>query len=321
MPFRHRLLAGLVAVMWGVNFLAIHLSLEQFPPLFLVALRFALLAVPTVLFVPRPDVPLRWLVGYGLGFGVIQFTFLYTGMAAGMPTGLASLVLQASGPFTLVLGALLLRERVRLIQWAGIVLAILGMGLVGFSQAEAAQLLPFVLVLVGGLGWALGNLSSRLAKPAKPLHLAMWMSVVVPVPMLALSLVVEGLGAVGHSLATSWSPAAAPAWAGLVYTVVIATVAGSGVWTWLLVRHPAGVVAPFSMLVPIVGILTAAVVLGERPTLLEYVGGAIVVTGVIVGSRLGRGIVPPDPRSDRTTDGPPSDVLAPRRLHRTMGAR
>lgn len=321
MPFRHRLLAGLVAVMWGVNFLAIHLSLEQFPPLFLVALRFALLAVPTVLFVPRPNVPLRWLVGYGLGFGVIQFTFLYTGMAAGMPTGLASLVLQASGPFTLVLGALLLRERVRLVQWAGILLAILGMGLVGLSQAEAAQFLPFVLVLAGGLGWALGNLSSRLAKPAKPLHLAMWMSVVVPVPMLALSLVVEGPSAIGHSLATSWSPAAAPAWAGLVYTVVIATVAGSGVWTWLLARHPAGVVAPFSMLVPIVGILTAAVVLGERPTLLEYVGGAIVVTGVIVGSRLGRDTAGPDPRSDRTTDGPPRDALAPRRLHRTMGAR
>ncbi|EWT07493.1 membrane protein [Intrasporangium chromatireducens Q5-1] len=321
MPFRHRLLAGLVAVMWGVNFLAIHLSLEQFPPLFLVALRFALLAVPTVLFVPRPNVPIRWLVGYGLGFGVIQFTFLYTGMAAGMPTGLASLVLQASGPFTLVLGALLLRERVRLVQWAGILLAILGMGLVGLSQAEAAQFLPFVLVLVGGLGWALGNLSSRLAKPAKPLHLAMWMSVVVPVPMLALSLVVEGPSAIGHSLATSWSPAAAPAWAGLVYTVVIATVAGSGVWTWLLARHPAGVVAPFSMLVPIVGILTAAVVLGERPTLLEYVGGAIVVTGVIVGSRLGRDTAGPDPRSDRTADGPPRDALAPRRLHRTMGAR
>ncbi len=274
--------------MWGVNFLAIHLSLQQFPPLFLVVLRFTLLAVPTILFVPRPDVPLRWLIGYGLGFGVIQFTFLYTGMAAGMPTGLASLVLQASGPFTLALGAVLLRERVRLVQWAGIALAVLGMALVGFSRAGTAQLWPFVLVLVGALGWALGNLSSRLAKPAKPLHLAMWMSVVVPVPMLALSLVVEGPRAIGHSLATSLSAAAVPAWAGLVYTVVIATVAGSGVWTWLLARHPAGVVAPFSMLVPVVGILTAAIVLGERPNLLEYVGGAIVVTGVIVGSRQGR---------------------------------
>ncbi|WP_347354456.1 EamA family transporter [Intrasporangium sp.] len=288
MPSRHRLLALLVAIMWGVNFVAIHLSLQQFPPLFLVVLRFALLAVPTVLFVPRPDVPLRWLVGYGLGFGVVQFAFLYTGMAAGMPTGLASLVLQASAPFTLVLGAVLLSERVRPGQWTGIALAVVGMTLVGFSQAAAAQLLPFVLVLLGALGWAVGNLSGRVAEPTNPLHLAMWMSVVVPVPMLALSLVVEGPAAIGHSLATSLTAQAVPAWAGLVYTVVIATVVGTGVWTWLLSRHPAGVVAPFSMLVPVAGLLTAAVVLGERPSLLEYVGGAIVVTGVLVGSRPGR---------------------------------
>ena len=184
------MLAVVVAVLWGVNFLAIHASLAQFPPFFLVALRFTLIAVPTVLFVPRPQVPLRWLVGYGLGFGVAQFTFLYWGMAAGMPTGLASLVLQASGPFTLALGALLLRERVTGRQWVGIAVAIAGMAVVGFARAQAAALVPFLLVLAGGLGWAFGNLASRLARPPNPLHLTLWMSVVVPVPMLLLSLAV-----------------------------------------------------------------------------------------------------------------------------------
>ncbi|WP_370514022.1 EamA family transporter [Cellulomonas sp. JZ18] len=111
MPVRHRLLAALVAVTWGLNFPAIHLSLEQFPPFFLVALRWALVAVPTVLLVPRPRVAWRWLVGYGLGFGVLQFVFLYLAMDTGMPTGLASLVLQSSAPFTVVLAAALLRER------------------------------------------------------------------------------------------------------------------------------------------------------------------------------------------------------------------
>ena len=203
LPTSHRLLACLVALIWGVNFLAIHASLDQFPPLFLVALRFTLLAIPTILFVPRPQVPTRWLVGYGLGFGVLQFTFLYTGMAAGMPAGLASLVLQASGPFTLVLGALLLNEHVRGRQWLGLAVAAVGMTLVGFSRAGAAQLLPYVLVLLAALGWALGNLSSRLAKPPNPLHLTLWMSVVVPLPMLALSLLLEGPTAIGDSLATS----------------------------------------------------------------------------------------------------------------------
>jgi O-acetylserine/cysteine efflux transporter len=284
LPTSHRMLACLVALIWGVNFLAIHASLEQFPPLFLVALRFTLLAVPTILFVPRPQVPTRWLVGYGLGFGVLQFTFLYTGMAAGMPAGLASLVLQASGPFTLVLGALLLREHVRGRQWVGLAVAAAGMALVGFSRAGAAQLLPYVLVLLAALGWALGNLSSRLARPANPLHLALWMSVVVPLPMIVLSLLLEGPDAIGDSVSTSLTAAAVPAWLGLAYTVLVGTIVGSGIWTWLLARHPAGVVGPFSMLVPVVGMAAAALALHEIPTALEVVGGVVVVSGVLVGA-------------------------------------
>ena len=285
MPLRHRLLAVAVAAIWGVNFLAIHASLAQFPPFFLVALRFLLIAVPTVILVPRPKVSLRWLIGYGLGFGVVQFTFLYWGMAAGMPTGLSSLVLQASAPFTLVLGALLLGEKVRGRQWLGIGIAVAGMVLVGVSRAQAAAVLPFLLVLVGGLGWAFGNLASRLAQPPNPLHLTLWMSVVVPVPMLALSLVSEGPARIVASLAGAFGPSAVPAWVGLAYTCVLGTVVGSGIWTWLLARHPAGVVAPFSMLVPVFGILAAALVLGERPTWLELLGGVVVFCGVLIGAR------------------------------------
>jgi len=290
MPVRHRLLAVAVAVIWGVNFLAIHASLTQFPPFFLVALRFLLIAIPTVMFVPRPQVPLRWLIGYGLGFGVAQFIFLYWGMAAGMPTGLASLVLQVSGPFTLVLGAVLLGEKVRRLQWIGIAVAMAGMVLVGVSRAQAAAIVPFLLVLAGGLGWAFGNLASRLAKPPNPLHLTLWMSVVVPVPMLVLSLLTEGPAQIASSLAGAFGPEAVPAWIGLAYTCVIGTAVGSGIWTWLLARHPAGVVAPFSMLVPVAGILTAALVLGERPTWLELFGGVVVVIGVMIGSR--RAVLP-----------------------------
>lgn len=298
MPVRHRLLAIAVAAIWGLNFLAIHASLGQFPPFFLVALRFALIAVPTILFVPRPRVRLRWLVGYGLGFGVAQFTFLYWGMAAGMPTGLASLVLQASAPFTLALGAVLLKERVGPLQWIGIATAVAGMAVVGVSRAQSATLVPFLLVLAGGLGWAFGNLASRQARPENPLHLTLWMSVIVPVPMLVLSLVFEGPSRIGDALASSLQPAALPAWLGLAYTCLIGTAVGSGIWTWLMARHPAGVVAPFSLLVPVAGMLTAGVVLGERPTWLELLGGAIVVAGVLIGARAPR----PTPPSVDPTD-------------------
>lgn len=253
MPTRHRLLAVVVALLWGLNFLAIDASLAHYPPMFLVALRFAVLAVPTVLLVPWPGVPVRWLVGYGLGFGVLQFAFLYWGMAAGMPAGLASLVLQMSGPFTVVLGAVFLRERVSGRQVVGILVAVAGLTAVGWQRAENAALLPFLLTLAGAFGWAIGNVSNRLAKPRSPLHLVLWMSVVPPLPMLAVSWVVEGRDAIWTSLTTYDDAAAWWAVVGLAYTVLLGTVAGSGLWTWLMARHPAGVVAPFSMLVPVVG--------------------------------------------------------------------
>ncbi len=284
MPPRHVLLAVGVAIVWGINFLAIHASLDQFPPLFLVALRFLVLAVPTVLFIPRPRVKLRWLIGYGLGFGTLQFIGLYLGMAAGFPSGLASLVLQSSAPFTVVLGALLLRERVSGRSALGVAVAVAGLALVGLPRGSAGSWWPFLLVVLGGLGWALGNLAARQAAAPNPLHLTMWMSVVPPLPMLALSLAFEGPDRIGASLATSLSAAAVPAWIGLAYTVLIGTVLGSGVWVWLMSRHPAGRVAPFSMLVPVSGLTTAWLVLGETPQLLELAGGALVIGGVLWAS-------------------------------------
>ena len=282
MPARHRALAALVAVLWGVNFLAIHASLAQFPPFLCAALRWTLIAVPTVLLVPRPKVPLRWLIGYGVGFGILQFTFLYWGMAAGMPTGLASLVLQSSAPFTVVLGAALLGERLSRRQAIGVLIAVAGLAIVGSQRLGGAAWWPFVLTVLGGLGWALGNLASRQARPENPLHLTLWMSVVPPLPMLALSLVFEGPTRVGHALIGA--PQATGALLGLLYTCVIGTAVGSGIWTWLMARHPAAVVAPYSMLVPVVGLTTAWLALGERPNGVELLGAVVVVTGVLLGS-------------------------------------
>ncbi|HSN12580.1 MAG TPA: EamA family transporter [Propionibacteriaceae bacterium] len=298
MPIRHVLIAIGVAVVWGVNFIAIHESLMQFPPLFLVALRFALIAVPTLLLVPRPAVRTRWLIGYGLGFGTLQFIGLYLGMAAGFPSGLASLVLQSSAPFTVVLGALLLREKVSARSALGLGVAVAGLVVVGLARGASGSWWPFLLVVMGGFGWALGNLSTRLAAAPNPLHLTLWMSVVPPLPMLALSLVFEGPHRLGTALAGSLTAAAVPAWVGLAYTVLIGTVAGSGAWVWLMSRHPAGRVAPFSMLVPVTGLTAAWLALGERPQPLELVGAAAVIGGVLWAGL--RRAPAAEPRSDES---------------------
>ena len=291
MPLRDRLLAALVAVVWGLNFPAIHLSLEQFPPFFLVALRFALIAVPTLLLVPRPQVPWRWVLGYGAGFGVLQFFFLYLAMDVGMPPGLASLVLQSSAPFTVLLAGALLGERLTARQGAGVAVAVVGLAGIAVHRAElggAATLLPVLLTLCAGLGWSLGNLCTRRARATHPLRLTLWMTVVPPLPMLVVSLVLEGPARIATSVTTLGTRTGVLALTGLAFTVLVATVVGTGLWTSLMSRHPSSTVAPFSMLVPVAGLGSSRLLLGEPVHAVELACGALVVAGVLFGTRAAR---------------------------------
>ncbi|MBF6238185.1 EamA family transporter [Nocardia otitidiscaviarum] len=292
MSSRDRLIGLTVVVLWGLNFLAIRVGLDHFPPFFFVGLRFAVIAVPVLLFVPRPRVPWRYLLMYGTGFGVLQFAFLFTAMRAGMPTGLSSLVLQSSAPFTVLLGALLLRERLRPIQLVGIAAAMAGMAVIGWDRAHHAALLPLLLTLAGGLSWAFGNIGSRLAmadtEGVNPLHLTLWMAVVPPLPMFALSALTEGPTTGWRDLAESCTATGWPALAALAYIVLLGTIAGSGLWTLLMSRYPAGTVAPLSLLVPVVGIAAAWAFLHETPTALSLLGAAVVIIGAFTATSTGR---------------------------------
>lgn len=291
---RDTLLAMLVPVLWGLTFPATAYALQHYPPLLTAALRFILLSVPTILLVPRPQVRLIWLVGTGLGLGLMQFAFLYTGMAAGMPPGLASLVLQAQAPFTMLLAVLLLGERLSVRAGMGVAIALAGLMIVGAARAQTVSWLPVLLTLLGALGWAIGNLCSRLARPSRPLHLTMWMSVIPPVPLLALSLLLEG-PQVGPALARAFTRAALPANLGLLYIVVGASVIGFGIWNTLMTRNPASVVAPWSLLVPVVGVLSSWAAFGDMPSATELAAGGLVIVGVLIASRSWRRIVVPAP--------------------------
>jgi O-acetylserine/cysteine efflux transporter len=295
-PARDRLLAVLVAVVWGLNFPAIAVALEQFPPFFLVALRFVVIAVPTLLFVPRPRVPVRWLVGYGMGFGVLQFLFLFLAMDTGMPPGLASLVLQSSAPFTVVLAGLLLHERLTVRQVAGVGLAVTGLAGIAVHRAGldgGAALLPVLLTLCAGLGWAFGNLCNRQARTDEPFRLMLWMTVVPPAPMLLMSLALEGPAEVARSFTGLGERQGLLALGGLAFTVLIATLLGSGIWTALMARHPSSTVAPFSMLVPVVGIGSSWLLLDDATSWPEIALGAVVLAGVLLGSSSGGRTAPP----------------------------
>jgi O-acetylserine/cysteine efflux transporter len=320
---RDRVLALVVAVAWGLNFPATAIALEHFPPFLLAAVRFTLLAVPTLLFVPRPKVPFRWIVLVGSTLGVLQFAFLYLGMAAGMPSGLASLVIQAAAPFTVVLAGVVLRERLTTRQVVGVSVAVAALAVIAVHRAQTAALLPVVLVLCGAIGWAMGNVATRRTGPVNPLHLTLWWAVVPPIPMAVLSLLVEGPEQVGHALGTAFTLEALPSDLGLLYIVVVASLVGYGIWSRLLGKYPSSTVAPFSMLVPVVGVLASWAAFGEVPDLVEAVAGAVVVAAVLWSSRPGRapGAGPGAGRADLAVETPPraQDAAGSGGVPRTSG--
>ncbi|MGW5387497.1 EamA family transporter [Nocardia sp. NPDC003963] len=288
MTSRDRVLALTVILLWGLNFLAIRVGLDHLPPFFFAALRFAVIAVPVLLFIPRPAVRMRWILLYGTGFGMLQFAFLFTAMRVGMPTGLASLVLQSSAPFTVLLGALLLRERLRPVQITGLAVAVAGMAVIGWNQFAHAALVPVLLTLAGGFSWALGNIGARRATVESPginpLHLTLWITAVPVLPLFALSALWEGPATGVRALAATFTADGWPALAGLAYIVVLGTVVGSGLWTYLMSRYPAGSVAPLTLLVPVVGFTAAWIFLDETPASMSLIGGAIVIAGAFAAT-------------------------------------
>jgi O-acetylserine/cysteine efflux transporter len=274
---RPRDLALAVAVMaaWGVNFVMIDTGLALFPPLLFNALRFTLAGIPAVFFVGRPQVPWRWVIAVGLALGVTKFSLLFAGMAAGMPAGLSSLVLQSQAIFTVLFAVLLLRERPRAQQVAGLAVAFAGIVVVG--SRTGFGLGAFLLVVGAAAAWGLSNIATRKAAPPDTLRFMVWVSVVASGPLILLTLLVEGPS---EDLAALSHPSVRPLLA-LGYVVVVATLAGFGAWGYLLRRYGVATVAPLSMLVPVFGLAAGALMLGEPIHPADVIGGLLVIGGVV----------------------------------------
>jgi O-acetylserine/cysteine efflux transporter len=283
MPRRHAVLALVVAVCWAVNFVVIDIGLESFPPLLFAALRFGLTAFPAIFFVPRPDV--RWpaVVAVGLFICVGQFGLLFVAMNTGLPAGLASVIAPLQPVFTIPLAAVALGERPSLRQVAGVAFAVAGIGAIAAGRAHGVPLQAVALGVASAASWGCGNVMTRAARTKRPFSLLVWSSVVAPVPLLGLSLIFEG--------SARWQSAAssidASGIAALGYVVIVSTFFGYGVWYRLMSRHPASTVAPFTLLVPVVGIITAWLVRGEHPTWGELLGSLIVLVGLALALGLG----------------------------------
>lgn len=269
-------LGVLVALVWGVNFVVIDEGLQGVPPLFFAAVRFALVAL-LIVAVPRPACPWRYIVAVGIFMSAGQFGLLYLALSFGMPPGAASLVLQAQVPFTIVLATLTFGEPVSRRKRGGVAIALCGLAVIILNDGGALPLLGLVLTVAAAVSWAIGNVASRKGG-ARGLSMVAWSALAAPLPLLAISAVIEGPS---RWLEATESWGWAQTWS-TRYTVLIATVVGFGIWNGLLARLPASNVVPFALLVPVAGLLSAWVIQHAVPTTWTVVGGVVLVFGAAV---------------------------------------
>ncbi len=272
------MLALVVIVVWGMNFVVIRVGLDNIPPMLLGSLRFMLAAFPAILFIKRPKMPLRWLLAYGATISLGQFAFLFSAMKVGMPAGLASLVLQSQAFFTLFFAVLFLGERLRITNLIGLVIAASGLLLIGMQGDRTMTLAGFVLTICAASMWALGNIVTRKVGKVNLVGLVVWGSLIPPIPFFALSWFLEGPAAIEAALRGFNMDSALV----LLYLAFGATILGYGLWSRLLSRYPANTVAPFSLLVPVVGLTSAALLLDEHLGVLQAAGAVLVMLGLAV---------------------------------------
>jgi O-acetylserine/cysteine efflux transporter len=288
-------LAALVAALWGFNFVVIDWGMGTVPPLLFAAIRFTVVVLPACFFVKRPPVPFKTVAAVGAFMSLGQFGFLYLSMHVGMPPGLASLVLSGQSVFTIVIASVALRERPSRAQVAGVVLGLLGLAMVAFGIGGRVPLIALALCLLAALSWGVGNVVSRASRAPGGLALTVWSATVAPVPLLALSLLVDGPHAVGQGLAhLGWHGIAST-----VYTAGLCSLVGYAIWNRLLSRYPSGHVVPWVLLAPVVAMGSSWALLGEAPGPAELAGAVLLIGGVLISQSRSRAATQPVARGRR----------------------
>lgn len=285
------ILALLVVIVWGANFTVIKLGLGGVPSMLLVALRY-MTVLPALFFVKKPEIDWKYGIAYGFSVGVLQFSCLFYALEIGMPAGLSSIILQSAAFMTPLLAAIFLKEKIRINQVAGLIVAAGGLYLIGRSAGSGGDssipLPALVLTLAAAFFWAISNVilkfaSNKIEKEGKKLDMVgvvVWTSLVPPLPLFIMSMIKDSPQVVMSTI-MNLSPMSIFS---IIYLALGATIFGYGAWNVLLGKYEASKIAPLSLMVPVTGLITARIVLGEVMTPMQWAGGLVIIAGLAIAN-------------------------------------
>ncbi|WP_157954060.1 EamA family transporter [Microbulbifer sp. A4B17] len=277
MSFKSILLALLAVCIIGLNYPVIKVALVDLPPLLLAAIRFTLISVPLVFFCPFPKTSIANVVAIGFFLEFLSLGLMYYALKSDVQAGVASLLMQSQVLFTLLLCALLFEDRINRRQCFGLLIAVIGFSIFFYSADKGGSTTAkgFFLMMGAGLSWAIANLVFRRMSGVNLLHLMVWASLVPPIPLLVMSLAFES-----HTPWVLISHTNIETWLSIIYQAFIVTLLGYILWGDLMRRYSSVRIAPFGLLVPIIGIIGSSIILSESLSGVEWWASFLVLSGI-----------------------------------------
>lgn len=279
MQKKHLVLAILVTLVWGVNFPITKLGLRSIDPFVLTGIRFALAAIPLVFFIKRPAIQFSYVAAYGFIFGLGMWGVINYGIQVGVSPGIASLIIQLSVFFTMGWGALLFKEKLRGAQLLGALLALVGLaGIISTQQGEHA-ILGVLLIVLSAVAWSIGNVIIKKSGVKEIFSFMVWASLFPPIPLFFIAWLMQG-AAPFENLQSSLDLTAVLS---IIFQVYLATHFAYWGWNSLLKLYPVSTVAPLSLLIPVFGIGSSMLIIGEHISTPNLISIAIIILGLAVG--------------------------------------
>lgn len=265
-------------VIWGFNFSVIKLGADQVNPILLTAMRFAFAIVPAVFFIAKPKVKWRYILSYGLCFGVGVWGMMTWSITVGVSAGMAGLLLQLNIVATLFLAWFFLKENISWQKLVGAGLAIIGLAISLSLQDGSAPIEGLLFIMVAAFSWGLMSLIIKQSGTTQVFAFSVWGMLFAPFALILLAVSVYGVE-VFVSLPTQMNR---EVWFSVLFQAYPTTLLGYWVWNKLLVKYPISQVAPLTMLVPVFGLLGSVIFYQEQISIEKIAAAFFILSGLML---------------------------------------
>jgi len=263
----------IVMVIWGLNFVFAKWGVAQFPPIFMMGLRWGIVAAVLLPFVRMPRRKLAGILLISFTLGCVHFSLMFTGLK-GTDAAVAAIATQTQVPFAALIAAVILKDRLGWRRATGMALAFVGIVIMAGEPRHAGNLLPIFMVIAASFMWAVANIQIKQLGPVDGFALNAYLGLFAAPQLFLTSAFLES-GQFAALANADWV-----GWSAVAYMAILVTVVSYVMWFRVLRRYPVNHVMPFTLLVPVLAVVAAALLLDEPLTVRVILGGAATVAGV-----------------------------------------